>query len=458
VALPTTSHWGAYTVRRHEDGSVAVLPHPRDPDPSPLLGNVPGALAHRTRVAAPAVRRGWLEQDPGPSDRRGAEEFVEVGWDEALDLLAAELTRVRDRYGNEAVYGGSYGWASAGRFHHAQSQLHRFLALFGGYTGSRNSLAAGIAALARRMAASRTLITVTWSLQRIQHGEQPVWAGLALAAILGQIGLPGGGFGHGYGSVGDVGDDGPQLRLPRLPPVPNPIPTFIPVDRIADMLLHPGESFLYDGSTYIYPDSRLVHWAGGNPFHHHQDLNRPRRAFARPDTLVVHEPYWTATARQADVVLPVTTTLEREDLGSGRRDSHLIAMHRAVEPARRRRGQPGEQGRRPRTTDHAPSVRRGPRHRRRRSRPGVQRPRRLPGRSGAEQTAPARRRPARHGRLVRPVQAPVRPRQPQRPHRRRAQLAAVPRLHRAARARRDRGVRRRSTPLTVLRPPSIRSL
>ena len=26
-----------------------------------------------------------------------------------------------------AVFGGSYGWASAGRFHHAQSQLHRFL-------------------------------------------------------------------------------------------------------------------------------------------------------------------------------------------------------------------------------------------------------------------------------------------------------------------------------------------
>jgi hypothetical protein len=29
-------------------------------------------------------------------------------------------------------YGGSYGWASAGRFHHAQSQLHRFLQKFGG--------------------------------------------------------------------------------------------------------------------------------------------------------------------------------------------------------------------------------------------------------------------------------------------------------------------------------------
>lgn len=30
------------------------------------------------------------------------------------------------------------GWASAGRLHHAQSQLHRFIKLFGGYTFSRH--------------------------------------------------------------------------------------------------------------------------------------------------------------------------------------------------------------------------------------------------------------------------------------------------------------------------------
>nr|MDQ6120126.1 molybdopterin-dependent oxidoreductase [Klebsiella pneumoniae subsp. pneumoniae] len=37
------------------------------------------------------------------------------------------------------MYGGSYGWASAGRFHHAQSQLHRFLKGLGGYTASTNT-------------------------------------------------------------------------------------------------------------------------------------------------------------------------------------------------------------------------------------------------------------------------------------------------------------------------------
>jgi biotin/methionine sulfoxide reductase len=120
--------------------------------------------------------------------------------------------------------------------------------------------------------------------------------------------------------------------LPHLPVGANPVRTFIPVARIADLLLHPGQPYDYDGARYTYPDIRLVHWAGGNPFHHHQDLFRLRRAFGRPDTVVVHEPYWTATARHADLVLPSTVTLEREDFGGGRRDSHLIAMHRAVAP------------------------------------------------------------------------------------------------------------------------------
>jgi biotin/methionine sulfoxide reductase len=143
--VPTTSHWGAYRVHTDaETGGIAVTPHPADPSPSPLLGNVAGALRHSTRVRRPGdparlAGACLARARPVPTDRRGTEPFVEVEWDEAVELLAAELLRVRERYGNEAVYGGSYGWASAGRFHHAQSQLHRFLNMYGGYTSSRNS-------------------------------------------------------------------------------------------------------------------------------------------------------------------------------------------------------------------------------------------------------------------------------------------------------------------------------
>jgi biotin/methionine sulfoxide reductase len=186
--------------------------------------------------------------------------------------------------------------------------------------------------LARRMAAGRTFINVNWSLQRIEHGEQAPWMAVTLAAMLGQIGLPGGGFGLGYGSLGYVGR--PHLRVgpPALAQGRNPIHEFIPVARISDMLLHPGEPFEFDGQHLTYPDIKLVYWCGGNPFHHHQDLARFRRALGRPDTVVVHEPYWTPMARHADIVLPATLTLERNDLGGSTHDPALVAMKRAVDP------------------------------------------------------------------------------------------------------------------------------
>ena len=103
---PHSSHWGTFLAS--VDGeAVSVRPHPDDPDPSPILANIPAAARHASRVARPAVRRGWLERGPGPDDRRGTEPFVEVPWDEALDMVAGELARVRRGHGSEAVYGGS---------------------------------------------------------------------------------------------------------------------------------------------------------------------------------------------------------------------------------------------------------------------------------------------------------------------------------------------------------------
>lgn len=465
---------------------VAVHPYEGDSDPSPALGNFAGSVRHRSRITGPVVRRGWLENGPGPSSARGSDEFVSVDWDELTERLANELRRVIDTHGNSAIFGGSYGWASAGRFHHAQSQVHRFLNALGGYTRSvhsyslgatgvimprvvgthwklfarstswkiiaentdlmvcfggvpikntgvnhggtsdhptRDALDAlrrrggtvvsfsplrddmhgnaewhapvpgtdvaimlalayvlaseglhdrafleshcfgydrfedyllgradgqpktpewaaritGIAAsdlvtLARRMASGRTMVTVTWSLQRVRHGEQAPWMGVTLAAMLGQIGLPGGGFGHGYGSMNEPGLAPVPYPLPTLPQGPNPVGDFIPVAAISDMLLNPGGRFDYDGRTLTYPDIKMLYWAGGNPFHHHQDIARLRRALARPDTIVVHEPYWTPMARHADIVVPSTTSLERADLSCTRNDPLIVAMHPAVRP------------------------------------------------------------------------------------------------------------------------------
>src|SRR5580693_2260731 len=480
------THWGTFEAVSDGERLTRVRPWRGDPEPMPLIDNVASAQHHPARIAQPHVRQGWLDHGPG-APGRGDEPFVPVSWDTALDLLSGELRRVYRDHGAEAVYGGSYGWASAGRFHHAQSQLHRFLNCLGGYVRSVNNYSFGtssvllphvvgdmglvmagatawpviaehtdllvafgglspknsavasggigrhtmapalasavargcrlvsvsplrsdtdaslgaewippapgseaalmlalchvldsegladrrfldrytvgypqfagyvrghadgvpktpewaaaltgipadqIRSLARQMAAGRTLVTVSWSLQRAEHGEQPVWLGLVLAAMLGQIGLPGGGFGHGYGSSGDIGNPR-RMSAPRLSQGANGIDSYIPVARIADMLLDPGAAYDYDGQRRRYPDVKLVYWSGGNPFHHHQNLAWLREAFARPQTVVVHDPFSTATARHADIVLPSTMTVERDDLGVGGRDSTMFAMPQLAEP------------------------------------------------------------------------------------------------------------------------------
>lgn len=487
----TTSHWGAFNVTTENNRIVGVSEFEHDPNPSAIPRSLPAAVHHRSRVAKPSIRQSWLTH--GPQHRqsrklRGNDAFVELPWDEALEIAANEITRVTKEHGNEAIFGGSYGWASAGRFHHALGQVHRFLNVTGGYvssvasystaaaqaiiphvlgmhflklmwgeinswpmiadntetlvmfgginpknsqvsmggvthhetagwfnvfqqrgmrllnispqrgdtpdgaewlplnpgsdtalmlalawvletegladrsfldkyctgydkfqpylTGATDGIAKtpqwaaplcgidadAIHALAVNMAQTRTLITVAWSLQRAEHGEQPYWMAATLAAMLGQIGLPGGGIGYGYGAIGGIGVSVKRISGLTFPQLENPVKQYIPVARIADMLLKPGEPFEFNGHNLTYPDIKLVYWSGGNPFHHHQDLQRLNQAWQQPDTIIVNEPWWTATAQRADIVFPATTAYERHDIGRAEGDSYLFDMPALIPP------------------------------------------------------------------------------------------------------------------------------
>ena len=488
---PTVAtHWGIYRARLHEGAAVALEPYERDADPSPIGSMLIAGRLAAARILQPHVRASFLDRGAAAGGAgRGAELFVPVDWEVALDLVASELTRVRAAHGNEAIYGGSYGWASAGRFHHAQSQLHRFLNTIGGYVrsvqnysfaagdvilphviGSTNGLVGGhtpwseiaghaelivmfggtplrnaqvnsggigrhvardalldiaragatfvnisplrddvldeldaewlglhpntdvalmlalahvliteglhdapflaryttgfdrlaayitgktdgcaktpdwaaaitgvpaatIRDLARRMARHKTFITVAWALQRADHGEQPFWMAIGLAAMLGGIGLAGSGIGFGYASAAGIGNPSSPIGWPSLAQGSNAVKAFIPVARIADMLLEPGAVYDYNGSRLAYPHVRLIYWAGGNPFHHHQDLNRLVEAWRRPETIIVHDSVWNANARHADIVLPAAMQIERNDIAATSRDNFLAASHKLAEPA-----------------------------------------------------------------------------------------------------------------------------
>ena len=87
------------------------------------------------------IRAGWLDRGPGPTRVAAREPFVPVSWPTAnRPPVARAAPRLRLRTAARAVYGGSYGWSSAGRFHHAQSQLHRFLNCLGGFVRGEHTL------------------------------------------------------------------------------------------------------------------------------------------------------------------------------------------------------------------------------------------------------------------------------------------------------------------------------
>jgi len=495
---PTCSHWGNYLVEADGETITAIYPYAEDPNPSPIGQSLLNALDKNARIPQPMVRAGYLKDEwNSDSTQRGIEPFVPVSWQKATEFAARALQRVKKKFGNESIYGGSYGWGSAGRFHHAQSQLHRFLNQFGGYTSSvasystaaaqaiiphvvgesflrlvfhaptssdiakhtktmllfggaamkntqvnagglgvhtaRGQLlemfkagvrmvcvspikddvgmdhngsfiepewwacrpnsdvaimlglahtlvkedlhdrvfldkytvgfkdflpylmgesdgqpkdadwteslsdipAGEIRQMARDLAAQRSVLGISWSLQRQQHGEQPYWMITTLGAMLGDIGKPGGGVAYGYGCIHNMGFLGrklPPYSTGKFPQGQNPVATYIPVARISDMLLNPGQSIDFNGKCVTYPDIKLIYWAGGNPFHHHQDLNHLRKAWQKPDTIIINEQVWTATARQADIVFPITTMMERNDLGGSSYDHWLSPMRQVVKP------------------------------------------------------------------------------------------------------------------------------
>ncbi|QKH36452.1 molybdopterin-dependent oxidoreductase [Achromobacter pestifer] len=487
--FPSLSHWGAYTAVTQGGRLIDCEPFAHDSAPSSILQSMPAMVHSPLRVNRPAIRKGWLrDRHLCDGSERGRDDYVEVSWDDALAAIHSELQRVRTEHGSEAIFGGSYGWSSAGRLHHARTQTHRFLNAGGGFTNQagnyswgtaqfllphvigtytpvtgrvtdwnsvtnhtrlliafggmplRNTqitsggagdhpvpgqleraVAAGIEfvvisptrgdvppgvrarwipirpntdaalmlamiqaliadgihdeeflqihcvgfptlreylegktdgtpktpewaeaicdvpadtirALARQARNTRTMLTCAWSLQRAHRGEQPYWASIALAAALGHIGLPGGGFAFGHASMNGAGNPRMEIAGPAMESGRNPTGSVIPVARVTDMLLHPGQRYEFNGRVGTYPDIKMVYWAGGNPFHHQQDLNRLSRAWSRPQTIVAHEIWWTPMARRSDIVLPATTTLERNDIGGSTRDRHVFAMHQALAP------------------------------------------------------------------------------------------------------------------------------
>lgn len=182
-----------------------------------------------------------------------------------------------------------------------------------------------------------TMLMAGWGMQRQQFGEQKHWMIVTLAAMLGQIGTPGGGFGLSY-HFANGGN--PTRRSAVLSSMQGSLPggtdavDKIPVARIVEALENPGGAYQHNGMNRHFPDIRFIWWAGGANFTHHQDTNRLIRAWQKPELVVISECFWTAAAKHADIVLPATTSFERNDLTmtGDYSNQHLVPMKQVVPP------------------------------------------------------------------------------------------------------------------------------
>ncbi|MGL5606595.1 MAG: molybdopterin-dependent oxidoreductase, partial [Aeromonas veronii] len=142
----TGAHWGAFEAIVEDGRMVRVQPVADDPAPNDLIDMAPFQVHAKNRIKYPMVRKSWLEHGPGAKpELRGADEWVRVSWDKAIELVAGEIQRVQSDFGPQAIHAGSYGWKSVGMFHNSRTLLHRLMNLSGGFTGYAGDYSTGAA-------------------------------------------------------------------------------------------------------------------------------------------------------------------------------------------------------------------------------------------------------------------------------------------------------------------------
>ncbi len=176
-----------------------------------------------------------------------------------------------------------------------------------------------IVAFARAYATTKPAILLPgYSIQRVFAGEEAFRLTVALQVATGN-------FGQRGGSTGSINSQLPVPRVGRLdvPPITNQ--PEVPVVRWADAILH--------GRGGGYPsDIHAIYCVGSNIINQSCDVKKGMAAFEKVDFSVCHEVFLTPTARFCDVVLPSTTTLEREDIGIPWLGNYLLYKPQVIPP------------------------------------------------------------------------------------------------------------------------------
>ena len=198
-----------------------------------------------------------------------------------------------------------------------------------------------IITLAREYALSKPAALIAgWGPARAARGEQYSRAANVLTAITGNIGIDGGyasGFMRAYssretasgthGSRNPVEKDAPPRKnsLYKLRGGTNPNSARIHSAKVYDAILH--------GRAGGYPtDLKMAYVVASNHLNQHPNVRRGVEAFKALEFVVVHEQFMTPTAKFGDIVLPVNTFMERNDIAPPWLGSpYYIYLNKAVD-------------------------------------------------------------------------------------------------------------------------------
>lgn len=195
---------------------------------------------------------------------------------------------------------------------------------------------ATIARIAREYATAKPAVLYQgYGMQRRAYGEQVVRAGCVLAAITGNVGVPGGWAG---GIALQAPDGGPSWIV--FPAGDNPVTAAIPSFLWTEAVVR-GKGMGPDdgvvGVDRLDSDIKLIWAVASNCLvNQHANVNRTARILAdekRVEFLVVQDNFLTPTGRFADILLPACTQFETWGVADGwKYGDEVLLMPKVVEP------------------------------------------------------------------------------------------------------------------------------
>jgi len=198
-----------------------------------------------------------------------------------------------------------------------------------------------IEGLAREYATTNPAALIPgWSAGRTAYGEQYHRAAITLAAMTGNIGIRGG------NAAGLGRPPLPSQKLPidgfdvGFPVGKNPLENGASSATGFDSALHDGYKVntpkiwdaILKGKAGGYPDDfKLLYLLCGNFLNQELNTNKGVEALKKAEFIVIHEQVMTPTAKFADILLPINTHLERNDVFAPPAGSYFIYSNKAID-------------------------------------------------------------------------------------------------------------------------------